>query len=147
MTYNILNLSSLINDNSFSNWISETWLISVIASCLLAATRSLRKDPDAGKDWGKEEKGATEDEMVGWHHQFSGYEFEQTRDREGQGSLLLLSHFSPVRLLATPWITAYQGPPCMGFSRQDYWRGLPLSSLQGSLVCCNSWDCKELDTT
>ena len=35
------------------------------------------KDPDAGKDWGQEEKGATEDEMVGWHHQFNGHESEQ----------------------------------------------------------------------
>ena len=34
------------------------------------------KDPDAGKDWGQEEKGMTEDEMVGWHHQLSGHEFE-----------------------------------------------------------------------
>ena len=34
------------------------------------------KDPDAGKDWGREEKGTTEDEMVGWHHQLNGYEFE-----------------------------------------------------------------------
>ena len=34
-------------------------------------------DPDAGKDWRWEEKGTTEDEMVGWHHQFSGHEFEQ----------------------------------------------------------------------
>ena len=29
---------------------------------------TIRKDPDAGKDWGQKEKGATEDEMVGWHH-------------------------------------------------------------------------------
>ena len=36
------------------------------------------KDPDAGKDWGQEEKGATEEEMVGWHHQLNGCEFEQT---------------------------------------------------------------------
>ena len=36
------------------------------------------KDPDAGKDWGQEEKGTTEDEMVGWHHQLNGHEFEQT---------------------------------------------------------------------
>ena len=35
------------------------------------------KEPDAGKDWGQEEKGATEDEMVGWHHQLNGHEFEQ----------------------------------------------------------------------
>ena len=34
------------------------------------------KDPDAGKDWRQEEKGMTEDEMVGWHHQCNGYEFE-----------------------------------------------------------------------
>ena len=33
------------------------------------------KDPDAGKDWGQDEKGTTEDEMVGWHHQLSGHEF------------------------------------------------------------------------
>ena len=36
------------------------------------------KDPDAGKNWKQEEKGMTEDEMVGWHHQFNGHEFEQT---------------------------------------------------------------------
>ena len=34
------------------------------------------KDPDAGKDWRWEEKGSTEDEMVGWHHQLNGHEFE-----------------------------------------------------------------------
>ena len=34
------------------------------------------KDPDAGKDWGQEEKGMTEDEMVGWHHRHNGPEFE-----------------------------------------------------------------------
>ena len=33
------------------------------------------KDPDAGRDWGQEEKGTTEDEMVRWHHQLNGYEF------------------------------------------------------------------------
>ena len=35
------------------------------------------KDPDAGKDWRQKEKGMTEDEMVGWHHQLNGHEFEQ----------------------------------------------------------------------
>ena len=49
----------------------------------------LRKDPDAGKDWRQEEKGATEDKMVGYHHQFNGREFEQASgDGEGQGSLV-----------------------------------------------------------
>ena len=47
------------------------------------------KDPDAGKDGGQEGKGMTEDEMVGWHHQFNGLEFEQIPgDSEGQGSLV-----------------------------------------------------------
>ena len=35
-----------------------------------------RKDPDAGIDWGQEEKGTAENEMVGWHHQLNGHEFE-----------------------------------------------------------------------
>ena len=60
------------------------------------------KDSDAGKDWGQEEKGATEDEMDGWHPWLNGHEFEQT----------------------------------LGYNER-----------QGSLVCCNSWSCKELDTT
>ena len=34
------------------------------------------KDPDAGRDWGQEEKGMTEDEMAGWHHRLDGREFE-----------------------------------------------------------------------
>ena len=46
------------------------------------------KDHDAGKDWGQEEEGVTEDEMVGWHHWLDGPEFQQTQgDSEGQGSL------------------------------------------------------------
>ena len=62
----------------------------------------LWKDPDAGKYWGQEEKGTTEDEMAGWHHRLDGHEFEWT--------------------------------PGVG----DGQRGL---------VCCGSWDHKELDTT
>ena len=53
------------------------------------------KDPDAGKDQGQEEKGVTEDEMVGWHHQLNGHEFEQIQgDGEGQGSLACYSPWS-----------------------------------------------------
>ena len=48
----------------------------------------IRKDPDAGKDWWQEEKGITEDEMVGWHHQLEGRKCEQTPGvGDGQGSL------------------------------------------------------------
>ena len=60
------------------------------------------KDPDAGKDWGQEDKGMTEDEMAGWHHWLNGNGFGWT--------------------------------PGFGDG-------------QGSLACCGSWGCKELDTT
>ena len=51
-----------------------------------------RKDPDAGKDWRQEEKGTTEDEMVGWHHQLDGHEFEQAPGvGDGQGGLACCS--------------------------------------------------------
>ena len=60
------------------------------------------KDSDIGKDWGQEEKGAAEDEMVGWHHRLNGHEFVQTLgDSEGQGSLACCSprgHKSQTRL-------------------------------------------------
>ena len=50
------------------------------------------KDPDIGKEWRQKEKEVTEDEMVGWHHQLNGHEFEQTPgDSEWQGSLVCCS--------------------------------------------------------
>ena len=52
----------------------------------------IRKDLDAGQDWRQEEKGMTEDKMVGWHHRLNGHEFEQALgDGEGQGSLACCS--------------------------------------------------------
>ena len=60
------------------------------------------KDSDAGRGWGQEEKGMTEDEIAGWHHQLDGHEFEWT--------------------------------PGVGDG-------------QGGLACCDSWGCKESDTT
>ena len=53
-----------------------------------AKSQLIRKDPDAGKDWRQEEKGMTEDEMVGWHHWLHGPAFEQAPgDGDGQGGL------------------------------------------------------------
>ena len=69
---------------------------------LMRTVDSLEKDSDAGRDWGQEEKGMTEDEMAGWHHWLNGREFEWTPE-VGDG--------------------------------------------QGGLACCNSWGCKESDTT
>ena len=60
------------------------------------------KDPDSGKNWGQEEKGMAEDEMVAWHHWLNRHEFEQAPGADDG---------------------------------------------QGSLACCNPWDCKELDMT
>ena len=68
---------------------------------LMRRVDSLEKT-DAGKNWGQEEKGTTEDEMAGWHHWLDGCEFEWT--------------------------------PGVGDG-------------QGGLACCNSWGCKESDTT
>ena len=48
------------------------------------------EDSDAGRDWGQEEKGTTEDEMVGWHHRLDGHEFEQVLGVvDGQGGLAI----------------------------------------------------------
>ena len=102
------------------------------------------KDPDAGKDWGQEEKGMTEDEMVGWHHWLNGHESEQALGiGDGQGSLACYSPWSQkesdtgewqlnwvkckslshIWLFATPWTVAPQVLLSMGFSRQEYWGG------------------------
>ena len=63
------------------------------------------KDPDAGKDWGQEEKRATEDEMVGWHHWLSGHEFDWTLGAsEGQGSLGCRSPWGHKESDTTEWL-------------------------------------------
>ena len=62
---------------------------------LMRRTDSLQRTDsleNAGKDWRQEEKGMTEDEMVGWHHWFNGHEFEQAPGIcDGQGSLVCCS--------------------------------------------------------
>ena len=95
----------------------------------------LRKDPDAGKDWRQEEKGTTEDEMVGWHHRLSGHELQQTpRDSKGQGSLVCCSPRG--RRVRHDWATEQQHTwenwglgrlrdlpkiPELGRGREGYW--------------------------
>ena len=60
------------------------------------------KDPDAGKDWRQEEKGTTEDELVGWHHWHDGHEFEQAPGvGDGQGGLACCSPWSHKELDTT----------------------------------------------
>ena len=62
------------------------------------------KDHAAGKDWRREEKGMTEDEIVGWHHWLNGHEFEQASgDAEGQGSLVCCNPWGYKQLDMTEW--------------------------------------------
>ena len=76
------------------------------------------KDPEAGKDQRQEEKGTTEDEIVGWHHQLNGHEFEQALgDGEGQGSLASCSWWGPkesdmTELLNKNQMYVYTLQPC-----------------------------------
>ena len=74
------------------------------------------KDPDTGEDWGQEEKGATEDEMLEWHHWLNEHAFEQTLgNSEGQGSLVCCSPWGckesdmtePLNNKSTPELTGF----------------------------------------
>ena len=72
---------------------------------LMQRTDSLEKDPDAGKYWRQMEKGTSEDEMVGSHHQLSGHDFEQTPgDGEGERSLACCSPWDHKELDMTEWL-------------------------------------------
>ena len=63
------------------------------------------EDPDAGKDWGQEEKGTTEDEMAGWHHQLDGHEFEWTLGvSDGQGGLACCDSWGRKESDTTEWL-------------------------------------------
>ena len=63
------------------------------------------KDPDAGRDWGQEEKGTTEDEMAGWHHWLDGHEFGWTPGvGDGQGGLACCDSWGHKELDTTEWL-------------------------------------------
>ena len=108
------------------------------------------RDPNAGKDWRQEEKGVTEGEIVGWHHQLNGYELEQIlRDSKGQGGLACFStwgckesdmteslynnnvfHFSSVAQ-SCPTLCDTMDSPCQAFvsitNSQSYLNSCPSS--------------------
>ena len=63
------------------------------------------KDCDAGRDWGQEEKGMTEDEMAGWHHRLDGHEFEWTLGvGDGQGGLACCDSWGCRESDMTAWL-------------------------------------------
>ena len=81
----------LLTSRITSDYIDITVIISILWPPD-AKSQLTGKHPDAGKDRRQEEKGTTEDEMVGWHHWLNGHEFEQApEDGEGQGSLAYCS--------------------------------------------------------
>ena len=86
-----------------------------------------RKDCDAGKDWGQDEKGTTEDEMVGRHHRLDGHEFEQAPgDSEGQGSLACCSSWG--RRVRDDWVTELNWKSGLGhghFLPRKHWHHYP----------------------
>ena len=64
------------------------------------------KDPDAGKDWGQEEKATTEDEIAGWHHWLNGHRFGWTPGiGDGQGGLVCCHSWGCKELDTTEWLT------------------------------------------
>ena len=65
------NLTSDMREVGKINWIKNSLYTPPHAKSWL-----IGKDSDAGRDWGQEEKGTTEDEMAGWHHRLDGHEFE-----------------------------------------------------------------------
>ena len=83
-----------------------------------AKTWLIGKDPDAGKDWGQEEKGTTKDEMVGWHHQLDGHGFRWTPgvvDR--QGGLACCSSWGHKESDMTEWLNWPEHQPKSNFHK------------------------------
>ena len=85
-----------VNPKGYQSWIFIGRTDAIAEAPILwppdAKNWLIRKDADAGKDWRQEEKGITEDEMVGWHHWLGGHEFEQAPGvGDGQGSLVCCS--------------------------------------------------------
>ena len=135
------------------------------------------KDPDAGKDWRQEEKGTTEDEMVGWHHRLNGCGFGWTLEvADGQGGLVCWDSWGLKESDTTEWLnwTEMQNMNFLGGStgKESTCNAGDLSLISGlgispggghgnplqyfclenshgqrSLVGCSPWGCKELDTT
>ena len=107
--------------------------------------RLIGKDPDGGKDWRQEEKGMTEDEMVGWHHQRNGHEFEWTPGvGDGQGGLVCCSSWGHKESDMTEWLNWTELKCIWNFNKIDSSsvRALQFSSVtQSCPTLCNPMNC------
>ena len=97
----------------------------------------LRKDPDSGKGWRREEKGTTEDEMVWWHHRLNGHEFESALGvGYGQGGLTCFSPWGCKESDTTEWLNSLTDL-LWGTTQATTPRGLATFGAQ-------KWDCRGL---
>ena len=100
------------------------------------------KDSDAGRDWGHEEKGTTEDEMIGWHHQLNGHEFEQAPGvGDGQGGLACCSPWGHKELDMTERLTNNNSLPILA----SYTYNLFLYSLTMKVSHESENSCKKIN--
>ena len=111
---------------------AEAWILWPLD----AKTWLIRKDLDAGKDWRQEEKGTTEDEMVGWHPWLDGHEFEQALEvAGGQGSLACCSPWGHKESDMTEqlnWTEQATAPPSPSFPPR--WPFVTCSSASANLL-------------
>ena len=109
------------------------------------------KDPDAGKDWGHEEKGMTEEKMVGWHHRLDGHGFGWTLGvGDGQGGLVCCGSWGHKELDTTERLNWTELIHCQFQRRQRQPTPVSLpgeSQGLGSLVGCRLWGHTESETT
>ena len=102
------------------------------------------RDPDAGKDWRQEEKGTTEDEMIGWHHWPDGHEFEQALGvGDGQGSLMCYSPWGHKQSNTTKrlnWTKLSSFTVHLKFYKHCE-LAMRVKLLQSCLTLCNPLDC------
>ena len=99
------------------------------------------KNPDAGKDWRQEEKGTTENEMVGWHHWLSGHEFELAPEvGDGQGSLVCCSPGCHKELDTTEWLNWTELTENSSISQSSKeWYSVPFQDKQASKFWNSIW--------
>ena len=110
----VLHLTTILKQDIIFNWL-------------------IGKDPDAGKDWRQEENGMTEDEMIGWHHQLDGHEFEQAPGvGDGQGGLACCSPWGHKESDTTERLNWTEDPK---LSRSGYSWGHG----ESSWPCSNLW--------
>ena len=83
----------------------------------------IRKDPDAGKDWEQEEKGVTEDEMVGWHHRLTGYEFDKLWEMAKEGEARCATVHGVVK--SQTWLSDWTTTTNPVFSHPELPQGSP----------------------